>query len=288
MKKFSILAAIVLAVCMGSCNSTPKANLENDVDTLSYAIGMAQSQGLKEYLVHRLDVDTTCLDQFFKGLYESVNAGDDKQKAAYYAGIQIGRDIRQGLYNAVNREIYGDDSTRTISLDNMIAGFISGTTGKDALMSAEEATMTADAKMAAIKAQVTEEKFGDWKKENEEFMANISKKEGILELGDGVYYEIITEGNGEIPADTSRVSAHYEGKLINDTIFDSSYKREQPLKTRCNQVIPGWTKALTHMPVGSTWMVYIPQDQAYGEREMGTIKPFSTLVFKVELLGIEK
>ena len=118
-------------------------------------------------------------------------------------------------------------------------------------------------------------------------MANISNKEGIKSLGDGIYYEVLTEGNGAIPADTSRVKVNYEGKLINDSIFDSSYKREEPSKFRCNQVIPGWTKALTNMPVGSTWNVYIPQEQAYAEREAGKIKPFSCLIFKIELLGIE-
>ena len=100
--------------------------------------------------------------------------------------------------------------------------------------------------------------------------------------------EVIKEGNGEIPADTSRVEVNYEGKLINDTVFDSSYERKSPATFRCNQVIPGWTEALTHMPVGSTWMVYIPQDQAYAEREAGQIKPFSALKFKIELLSIKK
>ena len=119
-------------------------------------------------------------------------------------------------------------------------------------------------------------------------MAKIAKKEGIKELGDGIYYEVLTEGKGAIPADTNRVKVNYEGKLINDTIFDSSYKRNEPTTFRCNQVIPGWTNALTHMPVGSKWKVYIPQDQAYADREMGQIKPFSCLIFTIDLLEIEK
>ena len=98
---------------------------------------------------------------------------------------------------------------------------------------------------------------------------------------------MLTEGTGAIPADTSRVSVNYEGKLLNDTIFDSSYQRNEPAKFMVKQVIPGWTKALTNMPVGSTWRVYIPQEQAYGEREAGKILPYSCLIFKIELLGIE-
>ncbi len=288
MKKFSILAAVVLAAIMGSCtNGTPKANLKDDVDTLSYAFGVAQTRGLKEYLTQRMDVDTTYIDEFIKGLNEGANAGDNKKKAAYYAGIQIGQQISQQMVKGINYEIFGDDSTRTISLKNFMAGFISTTKGKGNMMTIDEATATVESLMQSVKARVLEEKYGDWKKQCEDYMAEIAKKEGIKELGDGVYYEVLTEGTGAIPADTSRVSVNYEGKLINDTIFDSSYQREEPIKFRCNQVISGWTKALTNMPVGSTWMVYIPQEQAYGEREAGKITPFSCLIFKIELLGIE-
>ena len=88
------------------------------------------------------------------------------------------------------------------------------------------------------------------------------------------------------PADTSLVKCHYEGRLLNDSIFDSSYKRGEPITLRCNQVIKGWTEAMTHMPAGSIWEVYIPQELAYGEREQGDIKPFSVLIFKIELLEV--
>lgn len=154
-------------------------------------------------------------------------------------------------------------------------------------MTLEQAQELAQAKMKEVKAKSLEKTYGDNKKAGEEFMANIAKKAGIKKLANGVYYEVIKEGNGEIPADTSRVEVNYEGKLINDTVFDSSYERKSPATFRCNQVIPGWTEALTHMPVGSTWMVYIPQDQAYAEREAGQIKPFSALKFKIELLSIK-
>ena len=289
MKKFSILAAIAVAAIMGSCtNGTPTANLKNDIDTLSYAFGIAQTQGLKEYLTMRMDVDTTYIDEFIKGLNEAANAGDNKKKAAYYAGLQIGQQISQQMIKGINYEIFGEDSTQTISLKNFMAGFISGTTGKNALMTTDEASATAQSMMQTVKARVMEEKYGDWKKECEDYMAKIAKKEGIKELGDGIYYEVLTEGNGPVPADTCRVSVNYEGKLLNDTIFDSSYERKEPAKFMVKQVIPGWQKALTNMPVGSTWMVYIPQEQAYGERDGGKIPPFSCLIFKIEMLGIEK
>lgn len=289
MKKFGFIFAAVLAAGMISCgNGTPTANIKSEVDSLSYAIGMAQTQGLKEYLVQRMGMDTTYIDDFVKGLNEAANSGEDKKKAAYFAGLQIGQQVSQQMMKGINAELFGEDSTQTISLNNFMAGFVAGTTGKGALMELDSAAQFAQTKMQEVKRRHQEEVYGDNKKACEEFMANIAKKEGVQELSDGIYYEVLTEGKGEIPADSSRVKVNYEGKLINDTIFDSSYQRNEPTTFRCNQVIPGWTKALTHMPVGSTWMVYIPQDQAYGDRETGKIKPFSCLCFKIELLGIEK
>jgi len=288
MKKFSILAAIAVAAILGSCtNGTPKANLKDDVDTLSYAIGLAQTQGLKDHLSMRLDVDTTYMDEFLKGLVEASNAGDNKKKDAYYAGLQMGMQIRKQWIPSINYDLFGDDSTHTASLRNFVIAFVSGASGKSTLMTVEEAQAKAQELMVSVKGRVIEEKYSEWKKQCESYMAEIAKKEGVKELGDGIYYEVLTEGTGAIPADTNRVSVHYEGKLLNDTIFDSSYQRGEPAKFRCNQVIAGWTKALTQMPVGSTWMVYIPQEQAYGEREAGKISPFSCLIFKIELLGIE-
>jgi FKBP-type peptidyl-prolyl cis-trans isomerase FklB len=289
MKKISIIAAVVLAAIMASCgNGTPKANLKTDVDTLSYAFGMSQTQGLKDYLSQREGVDTTFMNEFVKGLNDGANAGDDKKKSAYFAGLRIGQMISQQWVKGINYELFGEDSTQTISLNNLLAGFVAGTLGKGGLMSVDEATSTRENLMQSIKAAQTEKKYGDWKAECEEFMKKIGKKDGIKKLDKGVYYEVITEGTGATPADTSRVKVNYEGKLINDTIFDSSYQRGEPTTFRCNQVIPGWTEALTHMPVGSTWMVYIPQEQAYAEREAGKIKPFSCLIFKIELVDIEK
>ena len=290
MKKLTFMAAsAIAAMSIMSCgNSTPKANLKSDVDSMSYAIGMAQTQGLKEYLVGRMGVDTTYMKEFIKGLNEGANAGDDKKKAAYYAGIQIGQQISNQMVMGINHEVFGDDSTKTISLKNFMAGFVSGVTGKNGIMTVQEAGMMAQTKMQQLKAKTMEAKYGDNKKKGEEFMAANKSKEGIKTLPSGVQYKVIKEGNGPIPADTSMVSCNYEGRTIDGKVFDSSYKRNQPLKLRCNQTIKGWTDAMVQMPVGSVWEVYIPQELAYGEREQGDIKPFSVLIFKIELLGIEK
>ncbi len=280
--------AIAAASFTACGNGTPKANLNNDVDTMSYAIGMAQTMGLKDYLVERLGVDTAYMDDFIKGLNEGANAGDDKKQSAYYAGIQIGQQIGNQMVKGINREVFGGDSTQTISLKNFLAGFISGTTGAKGLMTMEEAQQTAQTKMQQIKAKNMEKLYGDNKVAGEKYLANYKKGKDVKELKNGVLYKVIKEGSGEIPTDTSMVKVQYEGKTIDGNVFDSSYKNGKPIQLRANQVIPGWSEALTHMPVGSVWEVVIPQDQAYAEREQGQIKPFSALIFKIELLGIEK
>ncbi len=288
MKKLTIVAAMaIVAAGFTACgNGTPKANLKSDVDSMSYAIGMAQTQGLKEYLVDRLGVDTANIGEFIKGLNEGVNAGDNKKKAAYYAGIQIGQQISNQMVKGINHEVFGDDSTKSISLKNFMAGFVSGTLGKQGLMTIEQAQTVAQTKMQEIKAREMEKTYGSNREEGEKFLAANAKKEGVKTLESGVQYRVIKEGTGAIPADTSLVKVHYEGRLLNDSVFDSSYKRGEPITLRCNQTIKGWTDAMVHMPAGSVWEVYIPQDLAYGEREQGIIKPFSVLVFKIELLEV--
>ena len=278
--------AISAAALTGCGNSTPKANLKSDVDTLSYAIGMAQTQGLKEYLVGSLGVDTAYMADFIKGLNEGANAGDNKKQAAYYAGIQIGQQISTRMIKGINHEIFGDDSTKTISMKNFMAGFVSGTTGKGGLMTVDSAQVVAQTMMQAVKAREMEKTYGPNKEEGEKFLAANAKKDGVKTLPSGVQYKVIKEGTGAIPADTSLVKVHYEGRLLNDSVFDSSYKRGEPINLRCNQTIKGWTDAMVHMPAGSVWEVYIPQELAYGEREQGMIKPFSTLIFKIELLEV--
>ena len=276
--------AMSAAIFTGCGNSTPKANLKSDVDTLSYVFGMARTQGLKEYL-SQTGVDTTYMADFIKGLNEGANSGDDKKKAAYYAGIQIGQQIANQWVSGMNHELFGEDSVKTISLKNLMAGFISGIKG-NGLMTVDSAQTVAQMMMQSIKAKELEKTFGGNKEAGEKFLAANKTKEGVKTLPSGVQYKVIKEGNGPIPADTSLVKVHYEGKTVEGKVFDSSYERGEPVNLRCNQTIKGWTDAMVHMPAGSTWEVYIPQDLAYGEREQGDIKPFSALIFKIELLEV--
>ena len=288
MKKVSIFMAIAAAASLASCTAqAPKANLKSDIDSLSYSIGMAQTQGLKGYLTGRLDVDTAYMADFIKGLNEGANK-TSKKDIAYMAGLQIGQQISNQMMKGINQELFAGDSTKTISKDNFLAGFIAGTLEKGGVMTMEAAQEYTRTAMETIKAKAMEEKYADNKAAGEKFLAENKAKEGVKTTESGLQYKVITEGKGEIPADTCKVKVNYKGTLIDGTEFDSSYKRNEPATFRANQVIKGWTEALTMMPVGSKWELYIPQELAYGSRESGQIKPFSTLIFEVELLSIEK
>jgi FKBP-type peptidyl-prolyl cis-trans isomerase FklB len=120
------------------------------------------------------------------------------------------------------------------------------------------------------------------------FLATNKKKPGIVTTADGLQYKVVKEGAGPVPTDNDIVSVNYEGKLVDGTVFDSSYKRGEPATFPVNGVIPGWTEALKLMKVGSTYELYIPAALAYGENGAPpSIGPNETLIFKVELLGIK-
>ena len=268
-------------------NNDSTANLKAQIDTFSYAMGLAQTQGLKGFLMYRMGVDTTYMADFVKGLKTGIKAGDNAKQTAFYAGIQIGQQVGNQIIPGVSREVFGN-AEELINKDFFLAGFIAGVTEKNLLMNPMEAQMTAMALMEELKNARFEEQFGDNRAQGVAFLDSIAQTEGVVKTESGLCYKVITKGKGAIPTNTDKVKVHYRGTLIDGTEFDSSYSRNEPTTFRANQVIAGWTEALTMMPVGSKWMLYIPQELAYGSRDMGTIKPFSTLVFEVELLEIEK
>ena len=284
MKKGTALMVLAAAAGLASCgqSGTPKANMKSDVDTLSYMVGVSNSQGLKDYVVGRLGVDTTYMADFVRGIKEGMKNTSAKEKA-YMAGMQIGQQVSGDMYEAINNQLFAGDSTTTMSKENFLAGFIAAVE-ENSLVTADSASVYVRTKSEEIKTKALEAKYGEYKKENEEFLS----KDGIKVTESGLQYRIIKEGKGEIPTKTSRVKVHYKGTMIDGTEFDSSYERKEPTTFRADQVIKGWTEALTMMPVGSKWELYIPQELGYGSREAGKIKPFSTLIFEVELISIEK
>lgn len=293
MKK-TVLVALALVVVGATFNSARAQQLTSRIDSLSYAIGLAQTQGFREYLSGSMHVNLDCIDDVVKGLREGVATGDDQRKAAFYVGIQVGQQIANQMLKGINKELFGSDSTKTISLDQFMAGFISGATAKTGLMTVSEAQQTAQRLMEEVKNETLLEKYGANKKAGEDFLkANAKlakkKKSGITVLPSGLQYKVLMAGNGPVPKETDKVKVRYEGRLIDGTVFDSSDKHgSEPATFTPTQVIKGWTEALTMMPVGSKWQLFIPQELAYGNRDAGEIKPFSALIFDVELVGIEE
>ena len=268
-------------------NNDSTANLKAQVDTFSYAMGLAQTQGLKNFIVYRMGVDTTYMADFVKGLKTGIKDGDNAKKGALYAGVQIGQQIANQIIPGISYEVYGNED-ELINKDFFLAGFLAGVTEKNMAMQPMEAQMMAMSLMEDIKNERFEQQFGAVKAQGVAFLDSIAATEGVVKTESGLCYKVITAGKGAVPALTDKVKVHYRGTLIDGTEFDSSYSRNEPTTFGANQVIAGWTEALTMMPVGSKWMLYIPQELAYGSRDLGTIKPFSTLVFEVELLEIVK
>ena len=293
MKKVTFMMTLAAAAALSSCTAqAPKANLSTDIDSLSYAIGMARTDGIDQFFMQQ-GIDSTQMAEVIKGFNEGAARISDKD-VAYMTGLQVGQMVSKQWVEGFNQQIFGNDSTQSLSRENLLAGFIAGVLGKGQMdkMFAQGYMQT---QMEAVRERSLEKQYADVIAEGKKFLEENKKKEGVVTTESGLQYKILTKGTGEIPADTSYVQVNYRGTLIDGTEFDSSYKRKdkdgksQPATFRANQLVKGWTEALTMMPVGSKWEIYVPYDLAYGSRSMGAdIKPFSTLIFELELVGIGK
>ena len=326
------VCGIMVVSCGGA--STPKTSLKNTVDSISYAYGvnLADQGGLMQYLEQsgiiqsasnieydyqmriaaadstqkaalqkemnaKIDslnkVNAPKLNEFIKGLQEALKGG--KEKSAYIQGLSIGQQISQQMLPQFGTMIFGEDTTKKINHDQMLAGLIGTLKNQNTVISKMDANGLIQSRVEESQAKEQAKQDEDLKVQykdsiaaGEKFLADNAKREGIVTLPSGLQYEILRKGNGPIPTENDRVKVHYHGTLINGTVFDSSVDRKEPAVFGVNQVIAGWTEALKLMPVGSKWRLYVPYNLAYGSQDRGAIKPFSTLIFDVELLDIEK
>lgn len=294
---FVLLAVLAVSSTPAKVRKTTKKaeapkTEEVKVDTVSradfsYAIGLAQVAGLKAYLA-QLDVDTVNnMQDFMRGLQAVFDAPKDSKLAAYSAGLQVGKQVLNQFIGSLNKQITGEENKDFVNTDEYKKGFIAGISGQGLTITADSAKNVANKQMQYYHAQLMEKQYGENRRAGEAFLAENAKKDSVKTLPSGVQYKILKEGNGPKPTASSSVKVNYEGKTIDGKVFDSSYKRNQPMTFKCSQVIKGWSETIQQMPVGSTWEIYIPQELGYGEREAGSIKPYSCLIFKVELLGIE-
>ena len=261
----------------------PTVKLVSPSDTVSYIAGMAATEGLLPYLQQSYGVDAEHMADVLRGFEEAEAHTDDSAFKAYAAGMQIANKVNSSILPNMKQAFEG--SADSIRQAMFIKGFIAALQNDTTFFAQSEAS-----KLYRQRAeQVVETRNAAYKKENEDWLKANAKKEGMQTTPSGLQYKVLVAGNGPKPKATDKVKVKYEGRMIDGTVFDSSYKRDpQTNSFRCNEVIKGWTEALTMMPVGSKWEICIPQELAYGARQAGQIKPYSTLVFTVELLEIEK
>ncbi|MBO7271749.1 MAG: FKBP-type peptidyl-prolyl cis-trans isomerase [Bacteroidaceae bacterium] len=191
-------------------------------------------------------------------------------KFSYGLGMGIGQNLQSmGIKN--------------MSVEDFMKGINDVLTGVKTEMTHAEAQRVVNEHFRAL----AEEAYAQNKAAGAAFLAENAKKEGVTVLPSGLQYQVITEGNGKKPSATDRVQCHYEGTLIDGTVFDSSIKRGEPAVFGVNQVIKGWVEALQFMQEGAKWRLYIPYDMAYGEHGAGEmIPPYSALIFDVELIKV--
>jgi len=286
MKKLIFAAAAIAAIMFTSCDNTNvKADLKDSVDSLTNYLGLAQSDGLKNYMQMQLRVDSAYTNDFIKGMIEGATAKDDPKQDAYMKGLTVGKQVKDMAEN-LSSEVYADDSTKKVPVKNLLAGIIAGLKD-EATMSPDSAYGEFQRLLKPLQTAALEKKYADQKAANEKFLADNAKKDGVKTTNSGLQYKVITEGTGALPTDTSTVKCLYEGRLIDGTVFDSNTEEgREPFEVNLGmpRVIPGWVEALKLMPAGSKWEVYIPQELGYGSQDMGQIKPFSTLIFTIEVL----
>ena len=286
MKKFIFAAVAIAAIMFTSCDNTNvKADLNNNVDSLTNFLGIAQSDGLKNYMKMQLQVDSIYTNDFIKGMIEGATAKEDPKQEAYMKGLTVGKQVKDMAEN-LSSEVYADDSTKKVPVKNLLAGIIAGLKG-EASMTPDSAYGEFEKRRKPLQTAALERKFANEKAANEKFLADNAKKEGVKVLPSGLQYKVLKEGTGALPTDTSTVKCLYEGRLIDGTVFDSNTEEgRDPFEVNLGmpRVIPGWVEALKLMPAGSKWEVYIPQNLGYGQQDMGQIKPFSSLIFTIEVL----
>lgn len=243
----------------------------------SYAAGVAQSASLAQFLAQRSGVDSAHIKDFVEGLSKEVSADEAAKLRALLASIDIKKQMPQ-IVQSMNQQAIGKGDTTYVDATIFLKGLTEGLLKTNSL-SADSATK--------IEQQQYDYYTQQLKTRNADFLKNYAKQKGVKSTASGLLYKVIKEGDGAMPTDTSEVEVHYEGKLVDGTVFDSSYKRGETATFAVNQVIKGWSEAVKLMKVGAEYEVCLPYEIAYGERGTRGIPPYSTLIFKIELKGIK-
>jgi len=298
MRKAFVLAALTLLVG-AACNvaeaasqkkkaktaekKAPAVELTTSADSLSYAAGMTLTEGLLPFLKSNFGVEQNQLGVVMDAFKTTMAEGVDSIRKARMAGEQVAYMVLERMLPKIKADFEGGNDS--IDMEVFTKGFVNSLSKDYTTM----ADTTAVKYFNNARKQAKETRDAANRKAGEDFLAANAKKEGVKTTASGLQYEVITEGKGEVPGDKDEVVVKYEGCLLDGTVFDSSYKRgDGTAKFRPSQLIKGWGEALKMMPAGSKWKLYIPYNLAYGARDMRDIKPYSALVFTVELVKVVK
>ncbi len=250
-----------------------RVELKTSADSLSYAAGVNATRGLVNFIQQSYQVDTAYMENFIRGYKDALAMGINAQTTAYSAGMEIAKMVEKRVYPGTKDELKSANDSISHALFQQ--GFMAALAGDTTVLDPKAAE---DIQKEALAGA------------GERFLAENAKKTGVKVLPSGLQYKVITEGHGEVPKASDEVEVIYEGRLIDGTVFDATAKHggNKTDKFKAGNLIKGWTEALTTMPVGSKWQLYIPQELAYGPRQAGQIPPYSTLVFDLELVSIVK
>lgn len=290
MKK-TLLLLLALCLCMGvDAQKTKKKNKPKKAktyvntiapvpaDSASYAMGVLQAPSLIQYLQQREGVDSAYVGEALSALSANLTAEQVDRIIAFAAGLKIAK-MNENMKSELNRQLTGKADTTYVDLNLMNQALSNAGTGKAGMLNADEA-------LALMERQEKHVAEG-LRLEGEKWLDENAQKDSVVTTASGLQYKVLVQGEGEKATEDQMVEVHYEGKLLDGTVFDSSYKRGQTASFKPTQVIKGWTEALQMMPVGSTWELYIPYNLAYGERGNRNIPPYSTLIFKVQVISLK-
>ena len=282
MKRLNLLSTVMVAAVLASCGGagTGKVTMNDVKDSISYAIGMGRAVRVyKEQLPYDI-VDSVTIKQFVKGFMEAASNPDDNSKLAYALGLEIGFQEMNQVFPGMSQNLFGNGET--FNKSNYVSGFRDGMLDNWKVLSFEDADDTAN----RLYELLMQQQMNKSKEENQAYLEKKAREENVVKTPSGLLYQVIKLGDGgPKPTATSDVEVRYRGEFIDGTVFDEA---TTPVTLNLGGVIKGWTEGIQLMSVGDKYRFFIPYDLGYGENGYGSdIKPYSTLVFEVELVSFK-
>ena len=266
----------------GAFNKEQVAKIDTSNVSFTYKKGLVNSLMLTEY-VKEQKYTSTEIDKFIEGFKEGTSAFGNPEKYAFVCGKVFGKLHLRRAFNSINYQVYGADSTKYVSPEIFYAGFIECNLPDAPILhsKAKDLAMYADYKLK-------DSLYADNRAKGEEFLKENEKKPGIHILPSGIQYKIIKKGSGKIPTEDNQVGIHYIGKTIDGNVFTDSHKYKTAVPMNIKSADECYREILKIMPVGSVYEIYVPQQLAFGTMQTDYLKPFSAVIYEIELINIIK